>query len=386
MRTIGAAAFLLALLMASGPAAGPLRFDALNHEQKGWFYNRPNVTLEGAAQDIAACRQFASAMIAETQNVRIVPVWIGTDARRYHVMVDTCMIGRGYRRYDTTDSSLAEFETRFGLMNAADRSALIGEEAPIEGTLARQWANSLWLHRSGDDLAPSPRPPVAAWATLATSSSQFPIRRPLREGASVALRDGEALLLITLRLDVDPGMPAYLTRQAGYVSFVRESDSERPSWLHFSAEGRPGREQDPYPRTTTRKFVVPAGTYALSAAGAVVGPGLEHSAPGFCIGTVALRAEAGSILDLGEWVVRPVAQAQSDVAPAARFGLRVNMRSVEEGRALMSGYPDLAARLAPAVYYNGYAAPCLQITDMYGFDIPGAPLWSSSLAQRGQAP
>ncbi|MGQ0532614.1 MAG: hypothetical protein ACT4OF_07985 [Caulobacteraceae bacterium] len=100
------------------------------------------------------------------------------------------------------------------------------------------------------------------------------------------------------------------------------------------------------------------------------------------MGTVSFTVEPGMAVYLGEFTVQPRAGGEGrDYTTLVQ--MRVDPRDLEVARARLSHAPDIAERLQPVVWQNGFPMGCPQgfhLVDglyIYGFDIPGAA-WRSA--------
>jgi hypothetical protein len=367
IRTVAA----LMVLLCSTALAGPVSVSDVDGDDKGWFYNRPGVTLAEAAADWQACQDFAVAMTGTRPTGYGAGLFTDVldaieDVGQGRAFADDCMTALGYRRFDTHDPDIRAFETRVHSMTEAEQLALVSDEAPPEGTLARSWSNTLWTRDPSDELSLERRLPRRPFAPVgATANSEYV--EPLDPHQPISLAADQALVLITLGWDSPshsrPGINfARVNETSGLPDAVPWGRSGRPTWVSIQADvGRRARGAGA-PWTTHLAYVVPAGTYALMDAAASAGVFQ------LCLGTIAFTVEPGAVLDLGEVMIRPGSQESG-----TPFSLRFARPNLESDRALLAGAPDLAARLAAVQYRDEFTIACVPgYFPPYGIDLPGA--------------
>jgi hypothetical protein len=139
---------LMACVVASPAAAGPLTASVLDSDDLAWFYNRPAVTVAEIGADQNACRGFAAMMLGAGAP-QPGPYGLAGDvmgaiasAGLNVAYVDDCMMSKGYRRFDIAGTRLRDFQTRFQALPAEQQLAYFSAEAPPEGVLARHWSNT----------------------------------------------------------------------------------------------------------------------------------------------------------------------------------------------------------------------------------------------------
>lgn len=373
------------LFGAGGASAGPIDRDSLDTDSKAWFYNRPGSTQAQALADLESCLAFGRRMTPKASGggsgvlgvVLDVALTSAMTAGPVRAISDDCMIGMGYRRFETRDRNMDAFIARFSAMDAATRAAMMGAETPPEGVLARQWENTYWIRTEADPPAQirpdmkSPQPLVYVPPT--------PVRA-LASTAPIAPGPNDAVIMVAIRheTDGDARPSVVFTRDdpaTGQPAAAAMGSNVRQRWVNRWATFEVRAEKLPAgaaPGSRTRQlFVVPAGTYGLDKVT------IGFSVSRFCYGTVAFTAAPGAVVDLGEIVLRTGSNDVYPYATQAPVQLRINRPNIDANRGMLARAPELAARLEPAAFKNGLPHTCpvlgSEIVSMYGFDIPGAP-------------
>ena len=358
----------------------------LDSDDMAWFYNRPSATPEIVAADHARCISFGRRHWGREQEGTVQPGPYGlvgdvmgaiAAAGPIVATIDDCMISEGYRRFDVFGLPLRDFQERLLALPAQERAAYAGADSPPEGTLARQWANTYWL-TTGDEApqGPEPRritPRVASVASANRWWGSAPLRLRTISGDAlpVPMADGEAVAFLTLNSSTDTQVEVAFERVApgtGDLASISYRGGNR--WPAFQAQTTHDSGRNEF------VFVIPAGTYAL----ARIRRGRQGM--GFCLGTIAFNVAPGDVVDLGHFTVEQGASVSAP-APPPVARMRVDQPELTPARRNFLGAGELANRMKQAAYSNGFPRICRPFSPIYGFDIPGAPLWNSE--DQGQA-
>lgn len=417
-KTIAVCAAVMA--MAPLPAlAGPLPGNALDGDKQAWFYNKPGVSLEQYKQDMTYCRELAAKMTAgSTTAVSINPIaaLVATavvaamdaaqDAGRRNAFADDCMVANVYRRFDIAGSAQRDFRTRLEGLDAVQLAAFVAAETPAEGVLGRVWVNSFQRSAPTEAVAPfrALHPGAIAHGPRSHTVAAARADKPFETAAGDAILVGsirsatEALGNHSITLArIDPA-----TGGGAMAPVGRRQRQAVPTFtLLQNASRADGRENVDTPRL--HAFSVPPGHYALT--GYIGGmQGVQ-----MCLRTIAFEAKAGEVLHIGDWVSQSgerevqtgaivstlLLVPNPNVVKVTSFAqLGLEGFNLESARAALAGAPaGSAERLAPAIWMNGAAYPCVPVAgamayaSIYGFDLPGAsPLNSLAVAVAAPAP
>jgi len=401
MRTLLFAAIsLAALLVASAAAAdeppakgkdpsadvppAPPGVTDLSRVTPGYtYFNRPGADIESQQADLKYCAVIA---VQGVQPREVMPVGGGLigalisiqimkmEIRRGNAAnIENCMVVRGWRVVAVADEEGEKLAKLDQASLSEQLKVWVGAEQ-VHGVVVRAWDDdmakgktlkfreagpvehqSLSILALDKDLdAPATRAPGYP-AAPPTAASPRPIA--MDKLAAVKLQPNEALIVVSLR---------HVGMRAGILVGLERMgpDADTPAWF---ADQKPyviGAGAGAFFADADRAFVVPAGTWRLSAVGEA------YYGVSYCLGAPAFEAKPGEVIfagtfDLGGDDVGP----NLDLAPA---------------RKLMAKAPaEVQARLAPAVWTNGYTAHC-HGTYFYAYEIKGAPTKAGYV--RGDAP
>lgn len=366
---IVAAGSLFAFTMVA--SAQPLALNALDADEKAWFYNRAGVSISELEFDLGRCAQFtrqASRDDAERNSGGVNNGLLNSilTAGHSNVYVDTCMVSLGYRRFDIVGEPMRSFLRRRDTMSDDQRLALASAEMPPEGALSRVWDNSAWLARDGDSAITLRPRSVAPTSTIAIQNTVTAMQR-----APNGVPSGQALVVLLLVRIVEGGAGAHQD-QVGLtnVRFARITGSGVDS--AFSASVRSRRSafsvEDVVLAATEFYALVPPGTYYLQS----VWAGLPVQTVEFCMGAPAFDVAAGEIVHLGQFTLRP---GGARVSGGARLNMgppnirvRLDSTDLDAARARLGAF---GGRLVAAQWRNGQAAPCMSGLPIYGLTLPG---------------
>lgn len=358
------ALIVVAAVFVCGPGASAQRESevVLDAARQAWFYNRVGTSVDEMLGDLRLCQEFGARIrlgpaisrpTAGLGHDAVASLIVASRSRdRVHNFADDCMVTRGYRRFDVVERGQAEFQAQFASMDADAQNALISAETPPAGTLARSWDNSHWLGEETDStgLVLLPPPQVVDYfygATIRPVTRTRPIRIDASAVAIGAVRGDVQLVLLRI-------VPQ--TGEAAPVPGARSL----PAADAFSLTARRRGGAD---GADIQVFEIPAGTYAL--AYLATPSGLEH----LCLRTVAFTVDVGDVVHLGKFTFDH---------GNARSALRIDRGDLEQGRARLAAWPEIAARLDDAGWRNGAVAPCsawiphMRPPLFYGLDMPGA--------------
>ncbi|ESQ74263.1 hypothetical protein [Asticcacaulis sp. AC402] len=374
-----AAVLTLQASFALSAVAGPLEPKVLDSDDLAWFYNRPGAGTEQVAADQNACLSFGRSMfgtnpVNEGMTYGLTGAIIGEIAAAGPniAYADDCMMARGYRRFDITGSNLRQFRERYARLAPEVQAHYAGAEVPPEGTLRRKWANTYWLSAPGD--APAPAEPlsfVPRSPDIPTFNRWGPTKsvKPVPAGTVPQPGPDEAVVLMTVSSPTGAGAHILFDRReasgdAGIVQTTRGRN-----WPGFEARTKEAKGN----AAMQFAFVIPAGIYSL----ANVRTG-RYDFTTFCLGTVAFDVAAGDVVDLGHFTMVPVDAAVDPLAPAPKVQLRIDQPSADSERNVALATGGLADRLRPAVYFTRFPRMCTLFSRIYGFDMPGAAVWSGA--------
>lgn len=360
----------------SASLAGPITASVLDSDDMAWFYNRPGASVEAVNADHVACIGFG-AWVMGGENSNRGPSQYGLTgdimaaiavAGLAVAATDECMISKGYRRFDLPDTRLRAFRERLAAMSPEQQQAYLGGEVPPEGVLARVWVNDYWL--ASDGL----RAPDRNYTPTASSVQQYNewgLPREIdavEDFAAIAPTGNQAVVFMTMRAP----------RSRAYVLFDRRDPvTGHPSRTMVDGRDRfPGFEAETAARAGSPDpvrvaFVIPEGTYSLAMARST-----RYDGTTFCLGTIAFDIRAGEAVDLGEFTLEPGDQVVDPLSPPPQVRFRIDQPAVDGARASTLGATAFADRLRPAAYVNNFPRNCQLFARIYGFDMPGAPLWA----------
>lgn len=404
-RTLFAAAFALALVAAANAqtALAPW-FDS------GGFYNRPSADLARVTNDLTACRAEAARLkVVRNTNTRvgtaaafnadgsynpvisgaatgIASIMFAIQDANYNGGIEQiefrdCAVALGYRHYRLGERERARFnaEPDHGF------AALVSAAAPADGRLNEGETERNYFHadlvaRSFENGTPQPAPAAeASTDSVAAATEAAEVSEPPAATATIIARAGVGEIVAP-----QPGMAivvASASQQSGGMQMPVGGDTFR--FRRVTAEGRftdllqptysfalrshynSERRADPTlagqyaaPRYST--YLIPAGRYVLSDLGSL----------NACLGTLSFEARDGEVLYLGDFVLRPpgipmgtlfnpVGNINSGMDNRLRADLRVGIGdSLEAARQVLQADEATKARLARAVFQNGYRIPC----------------------------
>jgi hypothetical protein len=364
-----------AALCAAVPASAQVSPSELDSDDMAWFYNREGATAEQAAGALRECASFGNRMALVGQSD---PQQYGLTGMGLMAIVsagprvayaDDCMMARGYRRFNVAGVGLRRFQERLQQSSPEVLNAYAGAATPPEGVPARVWVNSYWLPAAGKA---DPTPEARDFAPYAATLQEVGWRetrtiRALDDDAQAAIGSNQALVVATVRSTTGAGLRFDRAEpDTGMLSIVDRK------WLSF--EVRTTNNDTGVKRVA---YVVPAGTYALGAAWTW----RWANGSEFCLGTVAVQVEAGQVVDLGEFALDRAGPALAlTTEPRAR--LRIDQPAPDGARVGLFSNWLSGRELTQARYFNQFPRHCRLNTRSYGFDMPGAPVWSERAAQQ----
>jgi hypothetical protein len=347
------------------------------------YFNRPGATFEGQQADLKYCAAIA---VQGVQPREVMPVGGGLlgalisiqimkmEIRRGNAAnIENCMVVRGWRVVAVGPEE-GEKLAKLDQASLSEQLKLWVGADPVHGSVVRQWDNEMTKgktlkfreagpveHQSFSVLAldkdldaPATRAPGYPPAPP-TAAAPRPIAAD--KMAAVKLQPNEALVVVSLR---------HVGMHAGIIVALERMgpDADTPAWFTDQKPYLVDAVSGLFFSDSDRAFVVPAGTWRLSAVGEA------YYGVSYCLGAPAFEVKPGEVVfagtfDLGGEDVGP----NLDLAPA---------------RTLMAKAPaELQAKLAPAAWTNGYTAHC-HGTYFYAYEIKGAPTKAGYV--RGDAP
>ncbi|EGF91747.1 hypothetical protein ABI_01770 [Asticcacaulis biprosthecium C19] len=348
----------------------------LDSDDLAWFYNRPGAGAEQVAADQNVCLSFGRSMfgtnpVNEGMTYGLTGAIIGEIAAAGPnvAYADDCMMARGYRRFDIAGSNLRQFRERYAQLAPEVQALYAGAEVPPEGVLRRKWANTYWLSASGD--APALAEPlsfVPRSPDIPTFNRWGPTKsvKGVSSGTVPQPGPGEAVVLMTVSSPTGAGAHILFDRREANGEAGIVQTTGRRSWPGFEARTKEAKVST----AAQFAFVIPAGIYSL----ANVRTG-RYDFTTFCLGTIAFDVAAGEVIDLGHFTMVPADAAIDPLAPAPKVQLRIDQPKVDSERIAALAAVDLADRVRPAVYFNRFPRMCTLFSRIYGFDMPGAPIW-----------
>lgn len=383
---------------ASGQTALAPWFDA------DGFYNRPNVDIARATNDMAACRIEALRLkgVRNTRSVGsasafnadgsynpgvsaaatgIASIVFAIQDARYNGSIEQvefrdCAVSLGYQHYRLSRERRSQFDGQ------SDRgfAALVSAQTPADGRLNSSERNNNYyaaglVERAYQNptvppiVAATEQPTVAATeqptvdATPVEEASLAPVAlssvqentgptviEPIGEGQTAAPQEGMAIVVASAR------QRSALQSLANEIRFTRVTpegqfiDLLQPS-VSFSMRSRRNAHYSTYQ--------IPAGRYVLS------GFGMLNT----CLGTLTFEVAAGDVAYLGEWVfqppgpplglLNPLANINSTLDNSLKSDLRVAIGDdLDAAREAMQAEPEAKARLTRVTFQNGYRVPC----------------------------
>ena len=376
----------------------------------GGFYNKPDVDLTRASNDLTVCRAEA-ARLKVVRNTRtrvgtatafnadgsynpavsgaaigIASIMFAIQDARYNGGIEQiefrdCAVAVGYRHYRLGERD----RTRFDAQPDHGFVALVSAATPAEGRLnedesernyfladlvAHQFENAASQPApSGEGAADvalaardgaGTRDPAAAEATIIPRAGVNEILEP-RSGMAIVVASASQLSgSLQMPVGGDTFRFRRVAREGRFTDLLQPTQS-----FALRSHYNPERRGDPTlagdygaPRYST--FQIPAGRYVLSDLGTL----------NACLGTLSFEARDGDVLYLGEFFLRPpsipmgtlfnpVGNINSGMDNRLRADLRVGIGdNLETARQALRTDGETKARLIRASYQNGYRIPC----------------------------
>lgn len=443
MKRIGLAAACAVFAFAQGVAQAEVTW-APWFDGNG-FYTKSGVSLERATNDLRACHVEAirlaearrtghTSMPYATSGDPAIGALAGGIAMglmaiqdaRYNSSIQRvefhdCAVSLGYRHVWLSQDR----RTRFNATEDHGFAALVSAEHPADG---RADPSPIYDNYFDADLVehayenPAPQPPEPAVTPLPAVALEAPVADAAASPAAPAvapapapaatqiarvaanetaqLQDGAAIVVVSVRQHSGIGT-AYIgdeleftqvTDDGGFAGLTESAHASFKVVAHHNGE----RRNDPSlagdsnaPRYST--FVVPAGRYALNAAGPV----------NACLGTVTFNVKAGEVAYLGDWVYQPqgiplaplfnpLANINSSMDSKLKSDVRIAVGDdLEAARTALQASDDLKAQLTRVAYQTGYRIPCtggyigrVSVTSWAAFSATQFDAFNDAVAQR----
>lgn len=347
-----AGVFALVAFSANAQARGP------DPEEVAWFYNRPGATLAEVDADTQACAVLLSDMRGGPRGgayglvghaIATAMIEASTDT-----VVDDCMIARGYRRFDIAGEAMRSFAERLQAMSEAQRAALVGDEAPPEGVLARRRSNEVWIQRPGEAVAE-----LRDFTPRIMGAIPEGVNNWGRERGTIEVGPNEAVVIASLRSTTgDLAVSTFVRIDPETGDFAPTVLGRRPllTWIALRT-----RSREPEP---PRAFVVPAGTYAM----------VNLDMLQLCLGTIGFTIEPGTVVNVGVISVDEEPTASIDpLAPQPMRRVRIDVAERASQAPAFVLPPELSTRESEAAFFNGVPYPCTRGVRAAGLAMPGAP-------------
>jgi len=363
LRKLFAAAAGIALAL-----GGPASAASLVGATEGYtYFNRSGADPAAHDADLGACMGYAARMkatdlLGSGRGMLLAMLEDGASSAN----IEHCMVVRGWRVMRLPDGEGLPL-ARLKQPELAEKLAGFVGASSAPGVVVRAWANEAMfastqrtgparLLKGGSSLSVASLPEAAVKAATDGMKPERPKRypdyampfsRPLKLAALGALDPGAALVVFDIR---DTGM-------TNAVTFVREGpDPTRPAWAVdqqkdtvWIAGGSTFQTKD---GARLGAYAVPPGRWRLLTVG---GP---YSITSFCLGAPGFDVAAGEVVFAGRYSFKE-----------AEFGPNL---ALDDSRAMLAAWPDLAAKLRPAAYVNGNLGLC-EGQNLYALEVKGAP-------------
>ena len=369
-------------IMPAQSFAGPIIIKDLKRANSAWFYNKPGATIESVARDKYDCTAFGHYMFKMSpykdgdpyvKYPGILGSAIGSAASSGPIRgnIDDCMMSLGYRRFNTHDASLQNFQDRFETFSDSKKNMYFGDQTPPEGTLTRAWVNTFWFYKDGEkNPSVEDRSYLPVRFDISKSQKLASIKPSFRELPSVMTQSAATVIeklplqrtdadkaIIVVKIKPVSGKPA----QVGFSRVDPVSGEPNP------VIGKKGKGKIPT-LTVSHKddkigaftvYEVPSGHYALSFA-------RYHP---MCMKTVIFEAKAREVTYLGEYEGFKNKESVHPSAPTPRMRFRFDQGDgIEVEKALSLSKTPLEAQ-----FKNNFEmlCPAMLGEKMYGVRFPG---------------
>lgn len=357
--SIGFAAF--SLFVSNQAFAGPFTPKEMSGKDRGWFFNKPNVSLDQYDADLEYCHRLAlkaheKATDATDGGLVLALVESLSGSKTHNADTANCMAERNYRLFELSDTKQKDVYSKINSMDAATRKQYVSSDTPPEGQLIGYRHNGLLDEekttvRAAGRLAPSDPEQVyhsnIKFGLVYSFIKKKLSPRPFTEPAN--LSPDKATIVAKLSFD---GEIDTKRQYPGLLFFKHDPKSSRVVMnknrpVSFRIAHYKEEEQDSL-INSHQIFQVDPGQYILFAM--ITKENVDkRRTTGFCISSLAIKVQAGETLNMGHWHID------------AEGLLSVTQDNLGDAKSSLAGFGDTSSQIKNTKYYNGAQATCSSI-------------------------
>jgi|GEM_PF-4810545 len=355
---IGFTAF--GLMVYNQAIAGPFLPQEMSGKSRGWFFNKPNISLDEYDSDLEYCHGLAlksheKAKDATDGGLMLDIVEGLAGSKTQNADTANCMAEKNYRLFELPDTDLKQVYKKLEAMNAATRKQYVSSATPPKGQLIEARQNGMLDEtkttvRAAGHLAPSDPEQTYhsnikygfVYSFIKKKLSPRPFTEP------VSLLPGKATIVAKLSFDGEvktkrqyPGLLFF--KHNPETSHVMMNKSRPISFriAHY-------KDEEASLINSHQIFQIEPGQYILWAL--ISKENIEkRRTTGFCISSLAIQVEAGETLNMGHWHIDNEGL------------LSVTQDNLSEAGSALTGFGDASSQLQNAKYYNGAQTTCSSI-------------------------
>ena len=351
----------LGLFVCNQAFAGPFTPKEMNGKDRGWFFNKPKVSLEQFDSDIEYCHGLALKSHEKATNGTDGGLMLDvledlTGSRTQNADTANCMAEKNYRLFELANTKLKDVYEKFETMDAATRKQYLSSDIPPEGQRIEYRPNGMLNEekttvRAAGRLAPSD-PDQTYHGNIKYGFVYSFIKKKLspRLLSEPANLSPEKTTIVA-RLSFD-GEIKTKRQYPGLLFFKHDPDTSevimnRKRPISFRIAHYKDEEEASL-INSHQIFQIEPGQYILWAL--ITKEHVEkRRTTGFCISSLAVKVAAGETLNMGHWHI------DGDGL------LSVTQDNMGEAKSALSNFGDASGQIKNAKYYNGAQTTCSSI-------------------------